>query len=168
MFRSLFDQFVKYLKESVQEIALKLTPEADWDTIFFLFNDQTGMYKVLPSFTNDQDKNLYFKLIIPTMIQENEVTMCGFILTAWAVDDSLSSSKTEVRPSQHPDRIEILIIEALSADKNLSILFKIKRQKGKHPILELWRQDDEHSEGRFVEPIMKALQQNKNLESRMN
>ena len=148
-----FDQFVLFLKKSVEDIALKLKPNEDWAPVFFLLNDKNELYQVMASFEDDQEKDMYGKLLIPSLILKYNAFIYGFVSTAWMVKEKSDFPRSNILPVDHPDRVEILMIEARSFDKNKSMMANIIRQRNKHPILESWKEFDGATQGRFVDTV---------------
>jgi hypothetical protein len=163
-----FEHFVNSLKESVEDIALRLNPEEDWAPVFFLLNDKGEMYQVMASFENDEEKDFYGRLLIPSLILKYNISIYGFVSTAWMAKEKSATHRSEVLPVDHPDRVEIIILEARSFDKSKSMIASIKRQKKKHPTLESWKEFNGTTQGRFVDTVMKALLHNKSIGRRMN
>ena len=126
------------------------------------------MYQIMASFEDDQEKDFYGKFLIPSLILKYNASIFGFVSTAWMVSEKSDAPRSEIMPADHPNRVEILLLEARSFDKNKSLTATIKRQKKKHPILESWNEFNGSTQGRFVDTVMKALQHNKNIGRRMN
>jgi hypothetical protein len=152
-----FDQFETFVKEYVENIAEKLKPSEDWEQTFYVVNDE-GAFRGFIDFNVDKDKEIFCKLLMPSLIHRTKAFIYCFVSTGWQIPKNLS--KSGIRPSQHPDRVEILFIEVISFDKIRFLTGNIIRQEGKHPQIESWKVSDNSSQGRFVDPVKKALLKN--------
>jgi hypothetical protein len=158
-----FEQFANSLTKSVEDNFIKLKPKEDWPPAVFLLNDKRKIHQVMTSLRNNEEKDVFFRKIIPSLIIKTNAFIYGFVSTSW-----LSTSESDIRPSSDPDRIEVIMIQVISFDKNRTLIAHIKRQKKKHPLLESWEVIDDELQGRHVDPVMKALLQNTISKRRMN
>lgn len=117
----------------------------------------------LESFANDASKDALVDAI-RHLIQTEEIRTYLMVQTTWAAWREPGEPWDDPRPSDDPERVETLMITVLTADSGVASLAKIHRHADSPPTLGEWDRfnisdDETELSGRFIEPIVEALQQ---------
>lgn len=164
---------LKRLQKTIEKIGESLPPNDDWmpalilegkkaNSIFGFIGDPMGS-SLMKEIVADQ---------ITRCIAEFKPDCACFITTAWSIDfgDKGASEamvdlirRGEIRPSQHPDRIEIVNAycygEQGESEGEALMVGHIQRFKDKHPKIKKWRiiEGNTTAEGRFPEAIKEGF-----------
>jgi hypothetical protein len=164
---------LRRLQRTIEAIGEGLSPEDDWmptlilegkkaSSIFGFVGDSMGG-DLMKDITADQ---------ITRCIVEFKPDCACFITTAWSLDfgdegpseamvDLLRRGK--IRPSQHPDRIEIVNAycygEKGESEGEALMIGRIQRFKDRGPKIKKWTifEDDASAEGRFPDAIKEGF-----------
>jgi hypothetical protein len=99
---------------------------------------------------------------ITSTLQRFKATGACYVATAWTVmsERSETISPTAVKPSLHPDRVEVVICYLMSREHESTMLFgEIERASDKPPRITKWEQSeagDPHG-GPFVDALRDGL-----------
>ncbi len=144
------------------------TPDADFAAIAIV-EAKTGDLAIVPVYEylqNDTTKELFFEAILPELVRELEVQRVVMVLSAWGLqvqgEDYFTSD--EPRPSEHPDRFEIVtVVEMTGAGIESDRYAYINRDPfGKEiPTLGEFHHypKDANRTGRAIEPVLEALKE---------
>jgi hypothetical protein len=138
-------------------------PDDDWTPIVFL-EDATGTWAMMPIeefMQNDRTKDMLVELIIPETIKRFEAKVVVMILSVWHSKIPKGVDwQDRPMPSEDPNRSEALVLTEYTAEgvKRYSMA-EIIRHEDSPPTLGEWENTDATDyEGRFVQPIVKAMQ----------
>lgn len=186
------EAFVAHVAEAVRDVE----PEegCDWPPALFMDLEERGggvvalaLDELGEVFANDRAKNA-LSSALAGLIQVVRPQRVAFVSTAWML---LEHNTEEFRkyveehgkapstydeggltpPSQHPDRVEIVMAAILEPEEHVEVVSKIERPEGETPRLgefrpmhELLGIDEEDASkaqaaGRFVEPLQEALRE---------
>jgi hypothetical protein len=117
------------------------------------------------------DKDALTDLILPTIIGSAGVVEITLVLSSWVVKADLKDGETRadvikrmqiLPPSEHPDRVEALVVLGFSRDEEICQIAEINRSSEGPPTLgefEVISEDDPRGAmtGRFADPLRKAI-----------
>lgn len=120
-------------------------PDDDWEPVAILQGDKNiiALLKV--------DKSQYAPLL-KDMVRKFGGRYLAIVLSSWMVSyKGLSAAQraivSQIPPSQHPDRTEVLIVEIASPVDHEVWEAEITRRDGLPPLLGEWKKDDVTSMG---------------------
>jgi hypothetical protein len=131
----------------------------DWEPMLLAWNrdGQLLVTSLGAHMTDDAAKDRLAEEVIPQAIRDQGITALVMVLSAWTAHYTPDEEKI-VRPSEHPNRVEILEVFAMDRFDVVTQLARIRRHQGCGPSLSEWEVIDAKSiTGRFVEPIRRAL-----------
>lgn len=158
------------LLETVQfmsdRYAEHLPPDGDWDPMAFVETEEhLGMAAFAGEFMESDDtKDHFADSVLPSTIRAiarelgGEPVRVVLLVSAWALmGESLDEIEEGVRPSQHKDRKEVLMLQGVTADEELMSMAEIVRG-GPHPLLD-WQMsgEDAMSQGRMIAGIRRGV-----------
>lgn len=142
-----------------------LPPDGDWDPMAFIETDEhIGMAAFAGDFMeSDETKDHFADSVLPSTIREVARELGGepirvvLLVSAWALMGESLEEIEDVRPSQHKDRKEVLMLQGVSASEERMSMAEIVRG-GPHPVLE-WQTmgEDVVSQGRMVAGIRRGV-----------
>ncbi len=156
----LFKDAVEYLKTGVKDIAATFTQQDDdyQPVAHLLTEDRSYIMPML--FRNDEEKD-YMAEAVAGAAMEFDAKVVGFVMSAWTVKIPTEDyGKAMVRPSEHADRREVVILSVLSASKQVTYAADIKRDGVNPPTLGEWGEGMDGGTGRFFEQTVLALLRN--------
>lgn len=160
---SSMEQRVQGVKDVVARIGDDFTnPEDDWAGMMIF--DRDGGYALMPlMFDDDDSKDFYATVFIPMVIRQQKPWLVCQLQSAWTVAkkmDDLHEDLRDIRPSQHPEREECLILIAVAIEQVQFWMAKIIRFKNKPPKLAPWTlQPHDSLAGRFIDPIVETMKE---------
>lgn len=99
-------------------------------------DDNIGMMPI-PS-NSPESKSVLIELIIPAAIEHSNANMIATVNEAWMRTQSPTKPvDTSVPVSEHPDKIEIVMVTIETKVTTEMVIWKIKRPEGADPYLEL-------------------------------
>lgn len=129
-----------------------LPPEDDWLPVLFLIKDQNTALVGLPPANTESEKILTAVIIRTTIRKTNPDAVC-YLSTAWkgSMDanrfmdqesfDEAYSKGWIPRPSQDPDKEEIVILVMMNRQKETGcIMGFVERRKNLHPLIKRWEE----------------------------
>ena len=157
--------------EMVAVIAAKMPdelftkPDDDWTPVAFMETpDGQVSMPLAPYMGTPADKEILTGLLLPAAITEMKASRIVMVLSVWvgkAETKEEIESEHFVPPSQQPGRLEkVMITEYTREGITRMSSALITRHEDAPPTLGEWDDDLSNaaqSEGRFVEPIVKAL-----------
>jgi hypothetical protein len=161
------------LQKSIEAIGENLLPDDDWMPALIL--EGKGAASLFGFVGNSMGNDLMKDIVadqITKCIAEFKPDCACLITTAWSIDfgdEPASEAMTEllrrgeIRPSQHPDRIEIVNAycygEKGESEGETLMIGYIQRFKDKSPRIKKWKiiEDDASAEGRFPDAIKEGF-----------
>lgn len=160
-----FRQFADKAKLNARMVGRSFTePDDDWAPVAML-EIATGQVHVIlltPFFVDSDTKDVLTHQVLPALIQDTGARKLALVLSAWMAARPEHESEdefTSVRPSERPDRQEILQVVVYDAERVEWWAAPIERHRRKPPSLGAWRDPGlgEQMDGRFITPIAEAL-----------
>lgn len=148
-------------------------PDDDWVPIMFMLGEEDGkpissMASIGHFMDSDHSKDMLATMVIPAMIRKFQAKTVVLLLNVWTAQEPMGGwfehrQGEFIQPSQRPDRQEALTLaEYTRQGLTRYAQAKINRYEYKPPDLDEWVDlplgEDGAIEGRFVEPIVKAMQ----------
>jgi hypothetical protein len=160
------------IKLVIEQIQREFTePDDDFAPVALVIGEK--LRTVVPmNIPNDEAKDIFANLVIPTTVRALEAWMVVLVLSAWTVEMTPFEGETRaeaqarwedlgVMPSEHPNRKEIVVLSCITADEMQFWRADINRHKKKPPTLGAWKMASEKSgaemSGRFIDPIIAVL-----------
>ena len=157
----MMDEILQTIRQSATDIADQFTdPDDDWMPVaFFEMGDGT----VVPMGGDlMRNKELFVSVIMPMTIQKLHAQSVALIVSAWVITSD--TPDPDVPPSQHPDRIEVVLLTHVTADETEAWRAYIDRDPlGLRPPRlgewDHWEDEGGVIGGRFVDSIQEALRE---------
>lgn len=129
---------MEQIQKVAEEIATTMSEvDDDWAPVI-IFGDQhqvIGIKTLL--FADDAEKEETISTL-PALLSEHQATLAGMIMSSWmAPGDPFSDQYT--RPSEHPERQEILIVAGIDRQGADCQVADIIRRSSGGPLLSDWR-----------------------------
>lgn len=156
----------EYVATSAQKMpdSVFTEPDDDWTPVMFLEGKQGTTVIPLHEYMNDDlSKNLLADVLLPMAIADFKATTAVMVVSTWiskTSSDLLNETGEYIRPSQQPDREELVyIMEFTREGVQRQAHAEILRSETEVPRLGEWVDvtNVESVEGRFAPPIVKAL-----------
>ena len=159
------------LKAMIEDIGQTIEPDGDWMPCLHVYTDQGAALIALLMMENDKTKDMCAKIMY-NIIRRTNPNAVAFVCTAWQGDpDSHGHMDREEfyeayrkgwipRPSQDPDRVEIVMVLIVDKNKNSTMLIgEIERSPDQPPKIKEWKEwaDKEPGDGRFGEAIVNGF-----------
>lgn len=156
------EQVVQYIKDTTAKIAADFTdPDDDWQGVmFFIGGDNDAMLPLM--FENEREKDFVSTVAIPELIREHKPWIVAQLQSAWTLSlPREQAGRDDIPlPSQHPDRVEALIMIVCTVEQVQMWTAKINRYETRPPTLAAWELfQATGSEGRFITPIVETLKE---------
>jgi len=147
---------VKALMDGVAAIQRDFdSPDDDWGAICVLECERERVFVPL-FFDNDDEKETIATRLIPMAMLRLKPWMVGTVISAWTVHTT-DLDEIDVRPSEHPRRIEVVTLSAITLDQEQFWMARIRRFPDKPPELGKWRLQQGERSGLFVDPIVETF-----------
>src|SRR5262245_26834833 len=141
---------VEHFKGMIERCGKDLQPDEDWWPFLFLVKDKKIAIVALPSVNTEVEKDYAAHIIKFTIMITNPDAAC-YISTGWE-GESLRNRFMDIedfeeaykqgwvtRPSEDPDRKEIVILTMMNKWKEVGFLMGyIKRRKDRAPMIRKW------------------------------
>jgi hypothetical protein len=137
-------------------------PDEDWRAMAFLdHGDETRFYECAEAMVSVGAKNTLAQFL-RREVAENHSTAFVMLNSVWMVKPPqgmpLEEATAGPRPSEHPDRIEALIVVGYTREEVYAYEALITRHEDEPPTLGPWTEwKDADVAGRFVDDIREAL-----------
>jgi hypothetical protein len=148
-------KMVETIQRSAANIALTLEPDEDWAPVIFMVTDDDLIISGLPTeaFENDHTKDALVRAL-GVIIEEIKPVQCALILPSWRVRNENYDQEAIERLlrdgiSNHPDREECLVLQAMDAEHHDLYMADVIRVDGSHPELGEFIKQDGLPDGRF-------------------
>jgi hypothetical protein len=173
-----FESFRHWLLERARHMTEDFTqPDDDWAPFFFCQDDHgTIMVVSLAEFMQSEEtKNAWAYGLGPHLVREMRALTIGAVLSSWKLEvpekdrerlarlskeDQLAGAAALGRPSESPNRQEILLVMVAEGGRSETYMAPIKRRRVRPPLLLPW--DSEIGltmTGRMYDSIMEALEE---------
>lgn len=163
------EALIDILKKGAREIQDDLDEGGDWDPQF-LCSDKTGKLgmALIDNYRNDQEKDIIVAGLAK-VIELSGATACAMLNSTWGLSLDPADPGTGhalavgLRPSEHPARVEQLMIFGLSSlSDQVTFSFAIISRTGGKPTLGEWKdQDLVGAKGAMIDPLMEAIHKNR-------
>lgn len=161
------NEMVEFLQLGAKAtLADETDPEFDWEPQFVVRTGRDRMGMVLvPPYSNQESKEIVMHLL-KTVVERLEGNACAMLTSTWRVSGSptdpgaASLLRGEILPSEHPSRVEGLLIVACEAGMEGAItsMADIIRDGVGPPTLAEWETNHSSSnKGAMVEPLIEAV-----------
>src|SRR4051794_38231242 len=153
------EQVIALSKDAIEQIGSVFEePDEDWlpTMVVLTAEDKLGLVGIDPEFLSNQlTKQVLAEQIIPSVLREQHAVAASFISSAWmAQGDAMGMMK--LRPAQHPDRQECVMLTVATAFEARSMTALIIRHEDKPPTLGEWSEFPD-PEGLFPEALRHGL-----------
>lgn len=172
-----YREFVAYAQQHVRNVGRSFTePDDDWPPMFIAeMRGGRGAVGLLPleAFASDDTKDVLAEVVLPAIIERFKATKFAFTTSAWLSivghrpDVQAAQMEGRMRPSEDPERIEIVTLTCYDAERHDWFGARIHRTRRRppklgpfqeaHEIIGGERRPDWNVDGRFVDPIVQAL-----------
>lgn len=163
-----FDEFAKHVREQVRVVGRTFTePDADWSPVAIVETPATiAVVGIDPAFLADQEsKHLLGEQALPALVRQHKARKLALVMSAWmsVVENRPGLAEAlvrgELRPSQDPERIEVVWVVVMDAEVKHAWMAQIRRSRRKPPKLGPWTQPPEGGElaGLMVDSVAEAL-----------
>lgn len=171
VWRIIIEMNLKGLQKVIEGIGKGLSPDSDWMPALILEGKEANSIFGFAGnpMANDMMKDIVADQITRCIAEFKPDCAC-FITTAWSLDfEGVPEEEVEkyrsaqIRPSQHPDRIEIVSAycygEKGESEGEAVMIGYIQRFKDSHPKIKKWKIMDGNTtaEGRFPEAIQEGF-----------
>ena len=133
-------------------------PDADIAPFILIAGPRTGgaaLRVPLPAIRDTRAKVRVACRFIPYVLLAHEATACALVLTSWSAPSSQSEG-VYLTPSEHPDRRELVVVQACEQRSDAARLAWIRRRQGLPPRLGAWERCGSEG-GLFAHAIHAAL-----------
>jgi hypothetical protein len=158
-----FDGFVEWAKSAVVTVGQSFTePDDDWMPTALVQNaDSIVVAGLDPSFFGSTEaKDNLADEVLPALLRKYEAQRVALVMSSWMVSGKSEDVDMSVRPSENPNRVEVVVVTVIDRDNAGMYVAEILRGK-EPPILGEWdahlAEGDGMIDGRFVEPVRRAL-----------
>jgi hypothetical protein len=156
------DAFHKHITDWVEGLGREFTdPRDDWPLVAQIVTPTNDLVVAEIDVSDGKDVVAYQQL--PKMILGTAATMMGLVMSAWRAPEPPDGSF--LPPSMREDRVEIVMVTSMSADRLISADAEIHRTDDAPPTLGEWvlhsTEDGAAMTGRFIEPSQAALRKAK-------
>lgn len=145
--------FKQYLKQ----------PDDDLPMTIYLLTREGIQVIGLPPFTSDEKSHLA-AFTIPSLIRSSGARAVGWVSLFWSIPYDKNEPLEKCRPSESPDRQEVLILYLSDGDKAASWQASVRRHPDRQPLLTAWKREDYDDScefhGAFPAAINAALKKN--------
>lgn len=158
-----FKEFVDVVRESINDMGPNLDPEDDWLPMAFLEDEDDALVMVCvdPQFMNEEDgKEILGTVVLPGIVEKVKARKYAFLSTAWMAKierDSDGEFDESIRLSEHPDRMEVVIIACCDREISQFHFAEIIRTPDHSPMLGPWEASSEQFESRFIDNVKEVM-----------
>jgi hypothetical protein len=156
-------------QRAAEAIGQNLDPEDDWETtaVIATLDSERGIgVGILPLlFTNDEEKDKAFNQTLPSAVAQTGARSIVLVLPSWTVEGP-DYDPEGPKPSQHPNRKEILLLTGTTLEYNETRSAEVIRSPDGPPRLGPWETisttenlDEVKITGTIVSSVLAALSQ---------
>lgn len=132
------EELVTQIQQVAEKIATTMSEvDDDWAPVI-IFGDQQrviGLKTLL--FADDAEKEETIRSL-PALLSEHQATLAGMVMSSWMAPGDCSGPEY-IRPSEHPERQEILIVAGIDQHGIDCQVADIIRRSSGGPLLSDWR-----------------------------
>jgi hypothetical protein len=154
------DLVTDLVQRGAADIAHRLEPDEDWQPVLVGLAEGGPVILAFPIIEGAKDQLVE---VLAVIAQAHEFKAMAILTPVWSVgvhmEDSTEEERQdviehglEVPPSQHPDRVEAVMLQTLDAEVMRFYHALITRRPGQHPLLGEWTTfgDQDHVDGRWA------------------
>ena len=158
------DSFEGSIKKYIRRITEGFKPDEDIIACIFIKKDNEVTINALSGgfFEDVEAKNKLAYAVLPTIILAQNCDQIAFFKAVWMVQMKKGEYDTSVVPSEHPDRVEGIMLDIGDVESMKSYFAKIARRPILPPILGEFELLPGTPEGRMYDPLIDALNFNRN------
>lgn len=165
-----FDQFAERVLLQARMVGRTFTkPDDDWAPVALIDTPRGIGVVAIDSdyFADYESKRALAELVLPTLVREHKARKLALVTSAWMsfladrpeARDAMTRGK--LRPSQDPERIEVVWIIVMDAEVKRAWSAPILRSRRKPPRLGPWTTHSDSADrvvgGPMVESVIQAL-----------
>jgi hypothetical protein len=161
------EHLVTTVKDGIEsEQKLMTEPDQDWLPTAFMVDADAGLAVVMidPEFmSTPMTKEILATAVLPGIIAEHSSVAAAFVATAWQADydhdHQISEQLRQLRPSQRPDRWEVVMFTAATAFEFKVMCARVERHPDSPPTLAEWEEwpTDDRADGLFPKALRAGL-----------
>lgn len=165
-----FDQFAERVLLQARMVGRAFTkPDDDWAPVALIDTPRgIGVVAIDTDYFADyESKQELAEQVLPALIREHKVRKIALVTSAWMSvladrpEARDAMARGELRPSQDPDRVEVVWITVMDAEVKRAWMAPILRSRRKPPKLGPWTRHDESADstlsGLLVDSVIEAL-----------
>lgn len=165
-----FAEFVNIAQKMPRDLGQTFdAPDDDWMPVMFLRkrkeDDSTELIVAAfdPAFVSNATSKDDMARAMGMLVQQARADACAILLSAWMVqiDKEEADENGIPRPSEHPERVESLILQVIDAGHYEAYNATILRDGEQPPALTDWERLDDgtgkNMSGRFVDTLQKVF-----------
>jgi hypothetical protein len=153
-----FERLRECLKWVISEATEMIDdPDGDWPPCLFVENEETILTRPLGGFpmNTEEQKDYLAEVVIPEIVREERGHRAGLYFPAITQGDERLDRYGS--SASHPRSREVVVLLAVDRDHCEAWLSFIKRWRHQGPTVGKWLQAIDFPEGRFVEPLRRAV-----------
>lgn len=128
-------QLLTEIEKIVEQIGAAMRKEDDdWAPVLIFGNEDRVLGSQVLMFADDDDKQKMISLL-PEVLRESQATLAAVVFSSWLSPLGVPG----MRPSEHPERREIILIAAVDRRGTEYRIADIIRQPGMRPSLSTWQ-----------------------------
>ena len=147
-----------FIRRATEDVRLGMAPDEDWAPAAFIFGEDGELHIVsTEGWTNDAEKLAYAQTVARMTVMY-QATSVGLVGTVWMLVMIGEPDAVLVRPRDHPQRIETLMVLSMSAEDSVTAFAVIERHDNAPPTLREWDvSTGGELEGDISAPLQAAL-----------
>lgn len=142
-------------------------PDDDFEPVVFLHGaDKTAIFPCGPFMENETKKDLLAEIVLPKLIRELKIEEVVTVFSAWVVRRDPGEETDGPRPSEDPNRVEVVLVNRITKDgvQEIVTAYQSRDPRGIDPPTLSEFDYNEFSdrseyEGLFVAPLIAALKE---------
>ena len=133
-------------------------PDDDLPISVFLLTREGIQVIGLPLFSNDDEKSHLAAFTIPSLIRSSGARAVGWVSLCWDMPYNKNEPlESQCRPSESPDRQEVLILYLSDGDKGAFWQASVRRRPDRQPLLTAWKREGYNDSGEFCGAFPAAI-----------
>ena len=125
-------------------------------TVFLLTREGIHVFG-LPPFSNDDEKSHLAAFTIPSLIRSSGARAVGLVSMCWYKPCTADEPIEQCRPSESPDRQEVLVLYLSDGDKAAFWQAGVRRRPDSRPLLTAWKREGYNDSSEFVGAFPAAI-----------
>lgn len=160
-------ELLETAKTTTDTYAASLPPDGDWSPMLYVLTEDKGLVLCGIDGRMLENKDQFFGEMLPNIarsVSKKTPKALLFLVSSWMVDITAVEDKNELEAlmsgrmgaSQHPDRIEVLVLMGIDREQEVSAMGRIIRSYGP-PTLE-WKAGVPGTwEGRVISALRRSV-----------